>query len=273
MGAVNTGNNLMYLLVSALLGFMAVSGLLGRGNLTGVTLSVEPPEEIYAGVETLLTIRLHNRRRFLPVCLLRLELPVGDAAATLLRPGEKSRLPLAATFRDRGVHRLEALRLSSAFPINFFVRSLVLPLRQEVAVFPAPRPCALPAGGRLQPLRGELATGKGYEGELTRIGDYRGGEPLKLIHWKLSARHGELKVKELSALATPPLLVDPARLPGAGLEERLGCACWLITAAARQGRPVGLRLAGKTLPPAVGRQHKLHLLNELARYGRDPRTP
>jgi len=34
--AVNTGNNLLYLLVSALLGFMAVSGVLGKWNLAGV---------------------------------------------------------------------------------------------------------------------------------------------------------------------------------------------------------------------------------------------
>jgi len=32
--AVNTGNNLLYLLVSALLGFMAVSGVLGKWNLS-----------------------------------------------------------------------------------------------------------------------------------------------------------------------------------------------------------------------------------------------
>ena len=35
--AVNTGNNLLYLLVSALLGFMAVSGILGRLNLAVIT--------------------------------------------------------------------------------------------------------------------------------------------------------------------------------------------------------------------------------------------
>jgi len=107
---------------------------------------------------------------------------------------------------------------------------------------------------------------KGYEGELSRIADYRGGEPLKLIHWRLSARHGELKVKELSAVDRPPVTVDLEQLPG-GLEERLRCATYLILSFLRENRPVGLRLGSRAIPPAVGRAHKLRLLAELAIHG------
>ncbi|NIQ94316.1 MAG: hypothetical protein GWN87_08975, partial [Desulfuromonadales bacterium] len=48
--AVNTGNNLLYLMVSALLGFMAVSGLIGRYNLARLRVEFAAPPEIYAGV-------------------------------------------------------------------------------------------------------------------------------------------------------------------------------------------------------------------------------
>ncbi len=48
--AVNTGNNLLYLLVSALLGFMAVSGILGRWNLARLSLRCLPPDELFDGV-------------------------------------------------------------------------------------------------------------------------------------------------------------------------------------------------------------------------------
>ena len=43
--AVNTGNNLLYLLVSALLGFMSVSGVLGKWNLGRVEVRYLPPDE------------------------------------------------------------------------------------------------------------------------------------------------------------------------------------------------------------------------------------
>ena len=259
----------MYLLVSALLGFMAVSGWLGRNNLAKLSLDVHLPEEIYDGVETLITVWLDNRQRWLPACLLQLEFEGAQVCCPLLIRGDRIGLPVAVTFRGRGVRQLQAIRVSSTFPINFFVRSLALPVLREVLVFPCPRPVPLPAALKLCSVHGDQATDKGYEGDLTRIDDYRGGEPLKMIHWKISARQDQLKVKELSSLAAPPLVVDPLRLPGKNLEERLSGACWLIKALCRRGRNVGLQFDNGRIPPAWGRQHQLRLLGALARYGID----
>ena len=59
--AVNTGNNLLYLLVSALLGFMAVSGWLGQQNLRSLSLRLVLPQEIFVGQPTLIgLVRLPN---------------------------------------------------------------------------------------------------------------------------------------------------------------------------------------------------------------------
>lgn len=259
----------MYLLVSALLGFMAVSGWLGRNNLARLQLDVQLPEEIYDGVETLVSVYLHNRQRWLPACLLQLEFEGAQAGCPLLTREERVGLSLAVTFRGRGVQTLQAIRVSSTFPINFFVRSLALPVDREILVFPRPRPVPLPLAVKQCSVQGDLATDKGYEGDLTRIDDYRGGDSLKLIHWKMSARHDQLKVKELSSLAAPPLVIDPLRLPGNNLEERLAGACWLVKALCRSGRNVGLQLDSGRIPPACGRQHQLRLLGALARYGID----
>lgn len=265
--AVNTGNNLLYLLVSALLGFMTVSGILGRWNLAGLGVHIEVPDEIYDGVETLLTIRLENRRSFLPAFLIEVVLPAGRATFTLVERRGSASETLVAVFHGRGLHTLDRAQARSIFPINFFVRSFPVPVDRSLTVFPAPHLCR-PAGeaGR-KAAGGELPVSrKGYEGEISRISDYRGGEPLKLIHWKLSARQGVLKVKELSAAARPPVTIELDLLPG-GLEERLRCAAYLVTSYLRENRPVGLRLGGRTLPPAVGRAHKLRLLAELAGHG------
>jgi uncharacterized protein (DUF58 family) len=259
----------MYLLVSALLGFMAVSGWLGRNNLARLRLDLEPPEEIYDGVETLLTVRLRNRQRRLPACLLQVRYENGRAHCALLTGGHSVRLTLPATFHGRGVRPLQGLRVSSTFPINFFVRSLTLPANGEILVLPRPRPVALPPDGAGGAVMGEQSDGRGYDGDLARIDDYRGGEPLKLIHWKISARQDQLKVKGLSALSAAPLLIDPRKLPGRNLEEQLGGACWLIKTLGRRDRSVGLQLDGRRIPPARGRQHQLRLLGALARYGTD----
>lgn len=269
--AVNTGNNLLYLLVSALLGFMAVSGVLGRWNLAGLSLRCLPPEEVFDGVPTLLGIELVNRRRWLPVCLL--EVAHGDEHTLfpLVEPGNSQRRALTLTLSGRGWQTLPPVQVRSRFPINFFIRSLVLTVEEPVLVFPAPHPCPSPwqpdSGGG----RGSVQTPRrGTEGEVSRIGDYRGGEPLRLIHWKLSARHEQLKVKELSATGRQPVLLDLATLPGRGLEERLRCAAYLIQQLLRAGRPVGLRAGTTLLPPRLGHPHRLRLLRTLALYDRDP---
>lgn len=267
--AVNTGNNLLYLLVSALLGFMAVSGILGRWNLAGLAVAIEAPDEIYDGVETLLTVRFENRKRWMPSFLLDVDLPAGRAAFIQVNRRGAAGESLPAVFHGRGVKTIDRARVSSIFPINFFVRSFAVPVDRRITVFPAPRPCRFAADDARSPSAGERpTTRKGYEGEISRISDYRGGEPLKLIHWKLSARHGALKVKELSAVDRPPVVLELDGLPGT-LENRLSCASYLIGSYLRENRPVGLRLGGRTLPPAAGRAHKLRLLTELAIHGQD----
>jgi uncharacterized protein (DUF58 family) len=268
--AVNTGNNLLYLLVSALLGFMAVSGVLGRWNLAGLELHCVPPDEIYDGLPTLLGIELTNRRRLLPVCLLEVTLSGESVLFPLVEPGAAQRKPLPAILHGRGFQPVPLLQVRSRFPINFFIRRMTLAVAEPVLVFPAPQPCpeevsADPSGERgVRP-----APQRGIEGEISRIGEYRGGEPLKLIHWKLSARHDQLKVKELSATLQAPVILDLTDLPGSGFEERLRCASWLIGRLLRAGRLVGLRTGASEIAPASGRAHKLRLLKALALHGRD----
>src|SRR5205814_8276602 len=49
VAAINTGNNLLYLLVSLLLALIIVSGVLSEQSMRAVDLIAENPEEIFAG--------------------------------------------------------------------------------------------------------------------------------------------------------------------------------------------------------------------------------
>ncbi len=271
-GAVNTGNNLLYLLVSALLGFILLSGWMGRGNLSGLQIDLRLPEEIYAGRETRVAVQVRNRRRFLPACLLRVEMAQGDAFCPLLRGGRGVRVSLAITLPTRGIHRLPPIRVSSAYPVGFFVRRMSWSRGQEALVFPRPRPLSvqqMPGRGEDQ---GRAFKDRGYEGDLAWIADYRGTEPLKFIHWKMSARQDDLKVKELSSMAAQPLLIVVRLLPGATLEERLEEACWLIRTLMKRDQSVGLELTTTRIAPGWGRQHQRRLLRALALYDSDSHT-
>jgi uncharacterized protein (DUF58 family) len=267
--AVNTGNNLIYLMDASLLGFMAVSGLIGRYNLAGLELELSMPDDLFAGVETLVSVRLYNRKRF-PTFLLAVE--IGDASVLFpLLPGRHSaRKPLPFVLLNRGQQLLPPGTFRSCFPVNFFVRSFSAPEAGTATVFPAPRPCRqfIPDAQGVQSGR-HVATKRGGDGDIERISKYSGQEPLKMIHWKLTARQGELLVKELADSAGEPLILDLAKLPGKDIEQQLSCATWLIRHALRNNRPVGLQLPERMIPPSTGRRHRLQLLTELALYGSD----
>lgn len=267
--AVNTGNNLLYLIVSALLGFMAISGVLGKTNIDRLEARIEPPEEIYAGRDTLFTVHICNGKRLLPSFLL--QVTVGGEGSLIPLVGRQQRCSASASllFPRHGRHPLERVTIRSIFPVNFFVRSRTLPVKGEVVVFPAPLPCGGAGEQGQQRGAGREQERRGQEGEVTRIADYSGSEPMKLIHWKLSARGDDLKVRHLSDVAREPVMLHLEELPGATTEQQLRCASFLVNRYFRQQRPVGLRMGARVLEPATGRMHKLRLLTELALYDQD----
>ena len=246
---------------------MSVSGILGWLNIRGVAAVIDPPEEIYAGLETLVTVRLANTRRYLPSFLLQVDILGERTKFDIVERGSEEKSSFTCTFRERGEQSIAGAVLSSPFPINFFVRSRRLPLQCRVVVFPAPLPVQLPGGRDKTGMSGMLtAVSKGYEGDLAKISDYSGSDPLKLVHWRLSAKHGELKVKELTATSQPPVILDIDRLPGQGREDVLSRAAYLVNGLIRSNRPVGLKIRERTIAPAASRPHRLHLLTELALY-------
>lgn len=271
---MNTGNNLLYLLVSALLGFMSVSGVLGKWNLARVEVRYLPPAEIYDGLPTLMGIELVNRRRWLPIFLMEVVVAGRSVFFPLVEPRRSRQKSLEVTLSGRGDRALPGVAVRSRFPVNFFIRAQGQVSTEKVTVFPAPQACPEfrqfdPGGGR----GAQESQQKGFEGDINRISNYQGGEPFKSIHWKLSARHDRLKVKELSAASRKPVVLNLAELPGSSLEQRLRHACYLVNRWLRDGWPVGLKAGSQELPAGSGLRHKLLLLRMLAHYGQDQKTP
>jgi uncharacterized protein (DUF58 family) len=265
--AVNTGNNLIFLIVASLLAFMAVSGVLGWLNIKALELYVSFPEEVYAGLDTLVTVRMTNRKRLFPAFLLTGHFLGNKVCFDLLERDEEQHSSFLHRFPERGDRSLAAAEISSPFPINFFVRSRWNALNTTVTVFPAPVHGPMPAGSEGVELHGAQARFvRGHEGDVANISDYTGAEPLKLIHWRLSAKHDSLKVKELTATSREPVILELESLPGKTPEDVLSSAAFLINRLIREHRPVGLKTKAGLTPPALSRRHRLQLLTELARY-------
>ena len=66
IAALNTGNNLLYIVVAAMLAAILVSGVVSALVLRGLELDVRLPEHVFAQRPVVGRIRLRNPRRFLP---------------------------------------------------------------------------------------------------------------------------------------------------------------------------------------------------------------
>lgn len=269
--AVNTGNNLVYLIVSALLSTMLVSSLFGKNNLRGLDVQLLFPEEVFAATRTPVGVRLECRRRWWPAFLVAVELGDTEVLFPYVRARTAETGTIPVVFDRRGRVAVSGIRVSSSFPFNLFTRSRTLRRRFEVLVFPEPRRCspwALTGDPRKRTGDG-LTERTGYDSDILSIRDYVPGDPLKYINWKSTAKTGSLKTKELAAMEERPVVLDMDRLRTDDVEGALSCATYWVLKWLRSGVPVGLILGGQFLKPHVSRAHRLSILQRLAVYDPD----
>ncbi len=248
VAAVNTGNNLFYLLASVLLSLIAVSGLASYLNLKFLKLEVTPPEEAFAGVPTLLNVRLKSRFISFLVSVAQ------ERPFLVVRDEEGS---VWWTPPRRGTVYLDRLEVSSSFPFGFFVRSRAFDPKLKILVYPKPVP------GRLFFLKEEAAEGgsaKGGFDELFGVKRYVEGEPASLISWKASSKWNELFSKDLRGQRERPIYLV-IKEPEEGL---LSAATHFLTKELPVHAPVGLVLRNETTPALSGIEHRRRLLELLA---------
>ena len=249
---------------------MSVTGLAGMYNIKKLIPDLYPPEEIYTGIPAPFRLSVRNTKLYLPSFLIRLTCHTGqDLVFPVVLQNSVCHGTVLCTFDQRGQVPLGRIIVSSPYPVGFFTRYWSFEIDSTVTVFPRPIATDSRGSGEESPTIGtQLRRERGLSGELERIYPYSGSEPLRLIHWKHSARSHDLLVKGFGRCVAAPLVIDLGALMGQGVEERLSRAAWLVQRWVHE-RPVGLLLGGRVLPAGMGKQHGLMLLKELALYGSD----
>ena len=276
IGATNTGNNGLYLVLAAMLAAMVVSGVVSRRNVRGVSCEIEPVGEVVATRPAFLRVRLENRLKTetaQAIFFLHEGLP-GPLWIDPLRPGEKREIVVEGSFARRGVVRVPDAGILSRFPLGLFRKYERARLCGEIVVYPAPettRVIDAPAedgrGGRSHPRR------RGGGPEIRTLRDFVPGDDPRDMHWKQSARMRRWIVRERDAerdrvvvLAIENALADPND-PSAldDLEHRISrCAAEALLLLSRGGE-VGFQARGVKVPASVGRAQRTRILDALAR--------
>jgi len=171
----------------------------------------------------------------------------------------------------RGMFTLGPVRIRGADPLGLFPFTLKAKETCRLFVYPALAYVRLKPPGGI-PL-GSLLSSNPFHEDLTRrrsIREYSGGDELRRINWKVSARMTTddsfmLMVNEYEASLSYPLVVflnaDPAEYPSKNrefhLERVIEAAAGLCTMASRERQPIGFILhtspfeAGETIAPAA----------------------
>ena len=267
--AVNTGNNLVYIVTSALLSYMLVSGVFGKRNIYGIKVAMEYPEDMFAGSSSPVVARIHNKRRFLPAFLIRVSFSNQEALFPFIQAGSTLNHCFSFSAPSRGRHRVPDIRISSVFPFNFFTRYKTLYSDTEVIVYPRPEKCRLEhLQTRQIRSRGESPSNlTGYDSDLLSIRNYVTGDPPKYISWKSTAKTGQLKTKELSSIQLDNVIIDFDRMDKGHLEHAISCVTYTVLTLLRSRIPVGLTIDGDTMGPDLSGAHKERMLTRLALHG------
>jgi uncharacterized protein (DUF58 family) len=270
--AMNTGNNLLYLLESMILALIIVSGVLSEQSLRGLRVAAVLPETIFAGAPSTVGARLVNTKRRRPSFSIGLDRAgSGERLAYVARlgAGEERLLTWEETFPRRGRHRVSGVRLTTRFPFGLFVKASRVTGADEVIVYPrrVPAPSSLL---RQAPGTGSAPAGRRGRGhDVHDLRGYRSGDDPRLIHWRVSARTGSLTVREMEAESAQDACLV-LRGDGAADAERLETALAEAAAVASvllaRGARVALLGPGIDVPLGQGMAHTRRILTALALY-------
>jgi uncharacterized protein (DUF58 family) len=239
VAALNTGNNLLFLILASLLAGILVSGILSHLVLMNLELEFVLPDHVFARQPMISRVTLTNLKWLFPSFSVTVTGPRRKKGKELFTGGEQERRILdepvyvpfiprrwsvtqhvELTFPRRGRYTQEGFRVSSKFPFGFLRKAREVPLRQEILVLPSVQPTE--EFYEILPLiSGEVESyHKGRGHDLYAIRDYQEGDTARHVDWKASAKAQQLKVREFTREdERRVVLVFDARIPKADDES------------------------------------------------------
>lgn len=276
LGAINTGNNLLYLILAMCCSFIAVSGVLSEMSLKKLRVQADGPDFLYAQEPGSIRLKLTNNKKWAPTYSIRIKVAPSQQPYTLapepyyffVASGETNEKSVMLTASKRGHLKIGACRLATRFPFGFFYKTKTVPLNLETVIFPAIHQIKLPnlseaglEGDGILQQRGD---------ELYAIREYQPGDSLSSVHWKSSAKTERLRVKEFNSQNSYTIflnLTDPNTNQSVQeeiREQRVSETASLVYHLIQKGHEVSLKTNDTQTKFGNSQQHLIELMNVLA---------
>jgi uncharacterized protein (DUF58 family) len=205
IAAINTSNNLLYMILSVLISVFVLSVFLLELNFKFLDALVTLPHRCTVGEAFSFSIQIFNRRRVFPMISLRVEPPNRSALKfepfyfAAIDPLTHAKLPAESVLSRRGRYSLSEVQVASRFPFGLLSKRQIFKVEGETVCYPAILSrdrlnfSALDDQGSIQRME------RGSGNDLHTIRDYQSSDSARHVHWKASAKTASLKTREYAA--------------------------------------------------------------------------
>lgn len=200
--AINTGNNLLYLLLGMMLSLIIVSGVMSELSLRTLTVKRRLPARAQVGRSHLVEIEVYNNKSRVPSYAIEVEdLRAGqpaDKRCFFLKISPRS-TQIAAYRRTplkRGLERHTGFRIATRFPFGLFEKSREVESPDELVIYPAVDPVRLPQRGHGETAGDAGPLGRGAGEEIYALRPMRQGDDPRDIYWRKCTVPGHLVLRE-----------------------------------------------------------------------------
>jgi uncharacterized protein (DUF58 family) len=270
VAAFNTGNNLIYLILSMMLSILTLSFLILKINMRGLVLQVSHGYPLFVNKPENMSVVLSNKKRFIPSYSLNVFMSdrargytyFPEIAALTSKSGS-----ITVVYKKRGIYKYGDFSIESSFPFIFLSDTVLCWIEGEILVYPEIKEI----DGMLPEIAGksyELSPVKiGIGDEFSMIREFRYGDNWRSIHWKASAKASKLMVMEYTADEPRKLTVildnllphDPE-----SFEKAVSFAASVSDIFLKEEYFVRLITSRKMIPFGTGRDHLFKILDVLA---------
>ena len=218
--ATNTMAGWLYVISGVTIALLSVSSILPQRQMQGLEVVRQLPRPVSTGEALSMVVTLKNTTAQ-SKGLLQLQdlVPAGlggtqtHAIASFPPQGQHPWRYELPTER-RGIYTWPEVRLRTAAPLGLFWCSRLYAAKAKAIVYPQILPldrCPVidtlgEESGQRQ-LQKSAVNASGTEGLTRALRPYRWGDATRLIHWRTSARYGELRVRELEVLTSHQSLI------------------------------------------------------------------
>jgi uncharacterized protein (DUF58 family) len=200
--AVNTGNNLLYLLLGMFLSLIVVSSVMSEISLRHLSVVRRLPPRAQVGRPHLVEIEVFNHKQRAPSYAIEVEdLRAGqpaDKRCFFLKISPRSAQVAAyrRTPARRGRDHHVGFRVATRFPFGLFEKSREIQAEGDLIIYPAVDPVVLPQheGGERQ--GAAASVGRGTGDEIIGVRPMREGDDPRDIYWRKSTLASEMVLRE-----------------------------------------------------------------------------